>query len=519
MHNTLFAIVRRLSFARSSHPAGASSPLAGASSALAGAFIALALTSLSACGGNTSLSPGDGGTTTDGTVVAVTPLPCDIAAIVVPNCQSCHSSPPQNSAPMPLVTWEDFHAVAPSDTYTHDAAPGAEVYQAAAIRIHDAQNPMPQAPYSITDAQKATLDAWFAAGAPKTDDGTHCATQTGDGGTATGDSSVTPLDAAAPLIACSGSETAVSLAPASPWAMPQTTEDQYVCYSVNIPATGTNHIVAMSPNIVNHKIVHHVLLFQAPSNDQTVTTTPAPCSAAGSLTWRIVYGWAPGGGAMQTPPDVGFPYDATTKWVVQVHYNNINGLAGETDTSGFSFCSTDQAVKYDADVVAFGTMSFDLPPKSTLEASCSFTVPQLFSGIHAFSAFPHMHQLGQAIQTEQVLADGGLIGMAESIPWSFNTQPWFPIETILNTGDVVRTRCAWMNTTGDDVRFGQDTEDEMCYSFTAYYPKITSGGWSWATPALNSTCDTSTDGGVPPLPDPPGGWSGSAFNDAGAASN
>jgi hypothetical protein len=59
------------------------------------------------------------------------------------------------------------------------------------------------------------------------------------------------------------------------------------------------------------------------------------------------------------------------------------------------------------------------------------------------------------------------------------------------------------------VSFGQDTEDEMCYSFTAYYPKITSAGWSWALPAAGSACTTSADGG---LPTPPGGWdTGSGF--------
>ena len=52
-----------------------------------------------------------------------------------------------------------------------------------------------------------------------------------------------------------------------------------------------------------------------------------------------------------------------------------------------------------------------------------------------FAAFPHMHQLGEAIQTEQSSPGGGLIGMAENVPWNFNTQVWFPIDATLHAGD------------------------------------------------------------------------------------
>jgi hypothetical protein len=116
-----------------------------------------------------------------------------------------------------------------------------------------------------------------------------------------------------------------------------------------------------------------------------------------------------------------------------------------------------------------------------------------------------MHQLGTAIQTEQTFASGpGIVGMAENVPWNFNNQLQFPIDAVLNQGDTVTTRCAWQNSTSAAVSFGQTTEDEMCYSFTSYYPKVESAGWTWALPALSSTCATSAAGG---LPVPDAGWS------------
>jgi hypothetical protein len=399
----------------------------------------------------------------DATVAGVTPLPCDVDAVLQGHCRTCHGNPTQNAAPMSLVTWEDLQ----KPSHSNAAVP---VYKMVETRIHDDQAPMPQPPNPrLGAADLSTLDTWVAAGGPA--GSTACVSET------------TP-DAAPPAVTCTTDN--VQLVPSQPWTMPTADDDDYVCYGVDLPAdAGTSHVLAVTPNIVNHKIVHHVLLFQA---DTALPSVPAPCSAGGSLQWRIVYGWAPGGGPMQTPPNVGFPYTSATHWVVQVHYNNVNHLAGETDTSGFSFCSTDQPVQYDADVVAFGTQNIKIPPLSTLDETCSVTVPSLFAGIHVFAAFPHMHQLGTAIATTQQFADGGVLDLGHNDPWNFNNQLWFPIDSTLTQGDIVSTRCAWQNSTTSEVDFGQNTENEMCYSFTAYYPRVNSAFWSWALPAIQANC-------------------------------
>jgi hypothetical protein len=59
-------------------------------------------------------------------------------------------------------------------------------------------------------------------------------------------------------------------------------------------------------------------------------------------------------------------------------------------------------------------------------------------------------------------------------------------ETV-NPGAVVHTRCAWNNVTAEPVSWGEYTEDEMCYSFTMYYP-ADPGIKSWLLPSLESTC-------------------------------
>ncbi len=443
-------------------------------------FVVFFCAILAACSGatssvSTSGGPGDadGGVSTDGSgpgddaggPSGPSGLPCDVDKIVTANCQSCHARSPVYGAPMPLVTWSDLQAPAKSDA-------SKKVYQLVGTRIHDDAKPMPQPPnVRLSAADTATLDAWIAQGAPQSTTG--CTTPPPP-----------PSDGGIVPTSCTPDE---HMRPTAAWSMPQGTSDQYTCYLFDVPRTTKRHVVALAPVIGNPKIVHHLLLFQATTGVTGVTTSPSPCSSGGGSGWRIVYGWAPGGKPMEMPPEAGFPEDpGTTHYVVQVHYNNINHLAGETDTSGFDLCTTDQLRANDADVIAFGTMSINIPPHGTLDTTCSVDIQATFEGAHVFAASPHMHKLGTKIITTLNPKAGGSADLGKKDPFDFQSQYWVPVSQILHTGDTVKTRCVWNNTTDTAVTFGQNTENEMCYSFTMYYPRVQLP--SWAAPAYLSKC-------------------------------
>ena len=91
------------------------------------------------------------------------PLPAEVDAVIEVRCRRCHSDPPREFAPMPMVTWDDLQAPAPGN--------GDEpVYRALARRIVDPDFPMP--PFrtaeadAFTDAERAVLLDWVDAGAP-----------------------------------------------------------------------------------------------------------------------------------------------------------------------------------------------------------------------------------------------------------------------------------------------------------------------------------------------------------------
>ena len=71
--------------------------------------------------------------------------------------------------------------------------------------------------------------------------------------------------------------------------------------------------------------------------------------------------------------------------------------------------------------------------------------------------------------------------------WDFGTQLWFPLDATVKAGDTVQTTCSWKNGTNSPVKFGEKTSDEMCYSFTMYYPRIPNLV-TWQAPAAVSEC-------------------------------
>ncbi len=371
---------------------------------------------------------------------------------------------------MPLVTYADLQAPAVSD-------PSMKVYQLVETRIHDDAKPMPQPPNPrLSAAQTMTLDTWIAAGAPAASGGACPTSDAGSDGSA---------DAA--TLGCTPD---VMLRPGSPWTMPADETDVYVCYGVDVPVTGQRQIIGFEPHIDNTKIVHHTLVYESAT---ATSPTPTPCAGGGVTQNALLYGWAPGGVPFELPPQAGYPMTTGTQhFIVQVHYSNLTGLSNEMDSTGFDLCTTSELRPNDAAVVAFGSESFTIPAHGSLDITCDLPLPTK-QPMNVISAFPHMHLLGTAIETTATPAgvdagDGGsdlqLGGVAE---WDFNSEIWFPLSVTVDPGATIHTRCAWDNTTAAPVSFGQDTSDEMCYSFTMYYPADTAIK-SWTLPALASTC-------------------------------
>jgi hypothetical protein len=55
-------------------------------------------------------------------------------------------------------------------------------------------------------------------------------------------------------------------------------------------------------------------------------------------------------------------------------------------------------------------------------------------------------------------------------------------------GDKMTTRCTWNNTTDSTVKWGEATNEEMCFNLLAYYPRINLPQYGSPAAAALSPC-------------------------------
>jgi mono/diheme cytochrome c family protein len=97
-------------------------------------------------------------------------LPCDIGAVFRDVCQKCHTAPPENGAPISLVTYADTQAPFTEEPTYHDTP----VYIVMGDALSAGVMPPPKSGVSITQTQRDAILAWVGAGAPPAPEGTHC---------------------------------------------------------------------------------------------------------------------------------------------------------------------------------------------------------------------------------------------------------------------------------------------------------------------------------------------------------
>jgi hypothetical protein len=417
-------------------------------------------------GGASSSSGASGGSvpgasSSGGAPLPTSDIPCNVSEVLARRCKTCHAASPAYGAPMALAALADFHAPAPSN-------PAKKTYELVRSRTHDTARPMPPPPGAVLDARdQETLDSWIDRGAPASSE-TSCNPAPGGN---------------APPVETLPCEPDQELKPTSAYALPAAKADVYVCYGVDIPVAAKRHVIALAPKVDNTKVVHHILLLETA---KSVSTTPFVCGPESANAGRILGAWAPGGKNIVLPKEAGFPQQGTMHYMVQLHYNNATAAPNQKDASGYRLCTTNQLRTYDADITAFGGESFVIPPRVTIAMSCAVGVPEGTPPVKVFGAMPHMHKLGMSISTTAYRLGKTPMDLGSMPTWDFNNQAWLPLDATLLPGDSVVTRCKWKNTSNLPVPYGEGTDEEMCYSFTMYYPRIPS--LSWNAPAQGATC-------------------------------
>ena len=417
-------------------------------------------------------APGSGGASASG-------LPCGVERLLRDRCQQCHGPTTAFGAPMSLVTRDDLLAPSFSDPTVSAAARSL-------ARVTEGGRPMPPPPNAPTSAAEvAALRAWVEASMPAATPGEACAAG-GAGGA--GGTVVAPL----------GCEPDVTLQAAEAYELGQDEADRYICFGAQMAPGPKRHIVAATPLVDDAAVVHHFLVFQVPEAEAR-GAAPERCASIFPPSWKMIYGWGPGGLPLELPPEAGFPTaeGAATHFVVQVHYSNLKREVGHRDRTGIGLCSTAELRPNDADIAAFGKLPFaPIPPNSKTTLSCDLALADLPGPVRVFRAWPHMHQRGESFRAEARHAAGGVSSLGAVLDYDFEHQISYGLDVTLAPGDTVRTECTWNNGGNPNpVGFGENTASEMCFNFLSYYPRIP--GLATLEPASSGSNCTSSSVPVP----------------------
>jgi len=274
--------------------------------------------------------------------------------------------------------------------------------------------------------------------------------------------------------------------------------DDYHCTPLTIPEEGDVWLrgIEVVPDVA--EMVHHVILYKVePGNAYRVQerddAEPGPgytCfGQTGAGYSETLMAWAPGQNREFLEEGLGRRVEEGAQLVLQVHYNALAIPKGEAVPPDNTAVDLWLHPKDDPPSEALLTIpfpNFDLFIEAGDDDSRHYDEVKLDFGIPAGLKIPvvgvtgHMHQLGKALRTEIVHADGSTSCALDIPRWSFDWQQtyWFADEPLsVSAGDTVSLECAYDNSAANqpsyqgtvqeprDVTWGDGTFDEMCLAY------------------------------------------------------
>lgn len=388
----------------------------------------------------------------------------DVAPILFQNCTKCHNT--QGIAPFPLMTYDDAYN-------NKDAVKEA-------VMLKNMPPWPPQAGYgefahnrSLTAQQIQTISAWVDAGAPS------------------GNLAAAPP---APVYDNNYEIQSPDLVVRMPTYTVNTDYDLYRCFVIPAGNTAEKFIKEIEVVPGNRAVVHHVLVFQDPSNTPANLDAQDPgpgytnFGGTGSNASKMVGAWVPGSSKFQFPAGMGAKLEANTNIVLQVHYPG--GTYAQTDSTQirikYATGSFTREVSIDPPINHYASLTngpLVIPANTTKTFHAQYTVPSQYN-VTLLMAGPHMHLIGRSIKSYGVTPQNDTIPLVYIPHWDFHWQGFYSYKHLMKIpgGTVIHGEGYYDNTAGNPhqpssppqpVHAGEGTKDEMMliyFGYTLYLP-------------------------------------------------
>ncbi len=253
--------------------------------------------------------------------------------------------------------------------------------------------------------------------------------------------------------------------------------DDYSCFSIPTGLLADKKIKAYEIVPGNSEIVHHAVI-SIDANGTYPTNTSGFCTGPVSGLLGI---YVPGAQPSVFPSDgadfnLGRTLPAGSNIVFAMHYPH--GSAGMTDATEIRFFFYDDAtpIREVQNDPVVENWDIYLPANSTTEVEDSYTTS---ADLSILSVFPHMHFLGDFIESYAITPDNVTIPIVRIPHWSFEWQEYYTFQNMLHIppGTTIFGRGIYDNTANNphnpndppiDVWDGLNSSDEMFQIYYAY---------------------------------------------------
>ncbi len=364
----------------------------------------------------------------------------DVLPITQSACQSCHTT--GGIGPFPLLTYADAQA--------HHAQMSGSVQSRSMPPWMPSQTCQSfKGARTLTQDQIDTIFSWSKDNAPEGNPADAPAPPPNNTPTLTGATS--DLD-------IGGDYTPV-------------TTDDYRCFVMDPKLTADTDLVAYDfvPGVraeVHHVLVYSGSLAEMQGKDQAGPGVGYTCYGGPAITSpQLVAAWVPGSGATIFPTGTGIPLKAGAGLVMQIHYNTLNGASPDRSKLRLQFSTA--RVPRPAILTSLSQTQFSIPAGAQgYSASNTLTTP---SNLTLWGLAPHMHQLGRRAQISAQAPDNSSQCLIDIPAWDFHWQQLYMYNTAtgisLAKGTKISLTCTWDNPTGNAIRWGEATTDEMCINY------------------------------------------------------
>ena len=387
----------------------------------------------------------------------------EVAPILYKNCVSCHR--PGEIAPMSLLTYEQARPWAKSirEKVLAGQMPPWHASEPRGIFLNDRR---------LTDAEKNTLVAWVDAGAPQ------------------GDPKDLPL---APQFA-EGWEIGkpdLVLSMEKPYEVPPSGTIAYQFVTIPTNFTEDKWVQAIELRPGNRTVVHHILAFvrepgkpaEQPAYTLVLPRMARPAAARegnapqqqGQNPGTLIATTAPGTNAITFEPGSALKIPAGASIVFQIHYT-ANGKAA-TDQSSIGLIFAKGTPQREIHTGSFYNVLLKVPAGAADQAVD--TAIEFSEDTHITALFPHTHLRGKSWEYRLVYPDGQSRVVLSVPKYDFNWQTYYVFTTPLVAlkGSRLEATAHYDNSVNNkwnpdpkiDVRWGEQTWEEMQYSGITYY--------------------------------------------------